>query len=683
MQHALLRRGVASVYLSDRESVFHSPQAADLVHWLAAVAQPQDVRLARAALATRLLARTGDELDALARDDDTLDAHLAVLAQLHQVWRQRGVLAVLRQTLHRLDLPARWMAQPDGERALTNLLHLGELLQAATDPAEGEAALLRWLVARIQTPRVETDDQVVRLESDADRVQIVTVHKSKGLEYPVVFLPFATALRPVDRRRLTHVRETAPDGSERLRLNVRESDLAVADEERLREDVRLLYVALTRARHALWLGFGRIRSGRQTDPGECCDTHRSALGSLLAGDQPLDGDGWRAVWTQLCTTPPPDALSASPAAPDSPPQPLWCLIAPAPDDTDPLTQPAAPLLPDVQAPRPLRPAQPYLGRFERDWGVGSFSSLVRDLSDPGLSLLAASVRNPAQDEALAPHVGAAAGRLGSEAHAAAAVGAVGANSRFEHRFERGPLAGNFLHDLLEALGQEGFDLSDDTPQGRENAIRLRQQCARAGHGEQAHELLNWMRRVLIQPLGPVGGSLSGVKAPLAEMAFWLPVQALGAAALGQQCHQQVLTPLWQQANRRAPAPALAVPELSARMLNGLLMGFADLVFEHAGRYWVLDYKSNHLGPQPADYSASALAADMARHRYDVQAALYTLALHRLLASRLGAAYRPQQHLGGAIYLYLRGLEGPAGGVCHVPPPFEWLATWSPDHEAVH
>jgi exodeoxyribonuclease V beta subunit len=98
----------------------------------------------------------------------------------------------------------------------------------------------------------------------------------------------------------------------------------------------------------------------------------------------------------------------------------------------------------------------------------------------------------------------------------------------------------------------------------------------------------------------------------------------------------------------------------------MLMGFADLVFEHAGRYWVLDHKSNHLGASGAAYTAEAMVAEMARHRYDVQAALYMLALHRLLQSRLGEAYDPATHLGGAVYLFLRGIDGPAHGVCRVP-----------------
>ena len=104
----------------------------------------------------------------------------------------------------------------------------------------------------------------------------------------------------------------------------------------------------------------------------------------------------------------------------------------------------------------------------------------------------------------------------------------------------------------------------------------------------------------------------------------------------------------------------------------MLMGFADLVFEHAGRYWVLDYKSNHLGPDDSAYTAPALQAAMAHHRYDVQATIYLLALHRLLRQRLGDGYQPAQHLGGAVYYFVRGIHGPTQGVCLLPAPLAAL-----------
>src|SRR5690606_1037952 len=178
-------RGVASVYLSDNESVFAGVEAQDLVLWLQAVAAPRDARAVRAGLATRLLDLTLDELGWLATDDEAFDARWEQLRALQGVWLGQGVLAMLRQTLHQFDLPARWLADTGGERRLTNYLHLAELLQTASAQLEGGQALIRWLATQCAGEGSHSDAQTVRLESDADLVKVVTVHKSKGLEYPL------------------------------------------------------------------------------------------------------------------------------------------------------------------------------------------------------------------------------------------------------------------------------------------------------------------------------------------------------------------------------------------------------------------------------------------------------------------------------------------------------------------
>ncbi len=164
------------------------------------MAEPLDARKLRAGLATRTLGLALDELAALATSDEALDARSLQLRGLHGVWQSQGVLTMLRQTLHQCALPARWLQERGGERRLTNFLHLAELLQDASAQLDGEHALIRWLHDQMQAGRPTGDEQIVRLESDADLVKVVTVHKSKGLEYPVVCLPFACSFREVTRQ---------------------------------------------------------------------------------------------------------------------------------------------------------------------------------------------------------------------------------------------------------------------------------------------------------------------------------------------------------------------------------------------------------------------------------------------------------------------------------------------------
>jgi exodeoxyribonuclease V beta subunit len=195
VRDALRARGVRSVYLSDRGSVYHSPMAAELQRWLAACAAPEDEHLLRAALATPALGLSWAELDALRRDDTGWQTRVQQCRACHETWRRQGVLPMLRRWIHAHGIATRLLAQ-DRERDLTDLLHLAELLQQASPRLDGPQALIRHL-AQLRQDDTDTDEgRRVRLESDEQLVKVVTIHKSKGLEYPLVFLPFASACRP-------------------------------------------------------------------------------------------------------------------------------------------------------------------------------------------------------------------------------------------------------------------------------------------------------------------------------------------------------------------------------------------------------------------------------------------------------------------------------------------------------
>ncbi|WP_027996661.1 exodeoxyribonuclease V subunit beta [Simplicispira psychrophila] len=625
VRRELRRRGVASVYLSDKDSVFDSREAQDLLHWLHAVAEPLDVRRVRAGLATCTVGLSLDELRCLATDDDALDVRSEQLRALHHVWQTQGVLTMLRQTLHQLDLPVRWLKEPDGERRLTNFLHLAELLQVASAQLEGEQALIRWLGQQLQGERGGSDEQIVRLESDADLVKVVTIHKSKGLEYPVVCLPFACSYRAVTRRYTSFLNLADDSGQRHLHLTLTDEALEQADLERQREDLRLLYVALTRARHALWLGFGALKVGNGKD----CTTHHSAAGYWLGGAQPYSAGGWLGPLQALAEGRNDIALHAVEHG--------------LPRDV-PLTK-----LAQRAASAPLHEQPVYSAEFERRWGIGSFSQLVRGVGQSVASHSAVALQRSGDDErALDNPVAVLPTRI------AAAISAA-----VWHQFKRGPVIGNFLHDQMEWLAGEGFALAADTPL----AERLRRRCERGGYSAEADSVIEWLSAVVATPLPSLGTALgtplNALKNVLPEMEFWLPTGQLPASDVDALCCQHLLI-----GHERA-----ALPE---RTLHGMLMGFADLVFEHEGRYWVLDYKSNQLGTEGSAYHLEALAQAMAAHRYDVQAALYLLALHRLLRQRLGDAYDPAQHVGGAIYLFLRGIDGPESGVFTVAPPLELL-----------
>jgi exodeoxyribonuclease V beta subunit len=611
IRRALQRRGIPSVYLSDKDSVTDSEEAADVLRWLSAVANPLDGALARAAYATRTSGLPLAELARLSSDELAWEERVEQLKALHIVWQRQGVLAMLRRFIHELQLPAALLQQPGGERRLTNLLHLAELLQSASRQLDGEQALIRWLAEQIEGGEGGGDERVLRLESDAELVKVVTVHKSKGLEYPLVYLPFAVTARKVERRNRSFFEFSDDDGVRRIDMALTETALELVERARLQEDLRLMYVALTRARHFLWLGVTALSSRKAGDN----TLHESALGYLLTGGSPLPSELMMERWDHACKGC--DAIS----------------IATLDMEMQQLTR-----LSRVEQRPPLLESPQYSGRFERDWSVGSFSSLARRTGPTGIIGSAGPAlvpRDAAQEKLLE----------GADLPAIASAGRV--DDAPWHRFPRGSVPGNFLHEQLEWMGQEGFAIV-----AQENfESRLTRRVERAGWGNRLDDTLAWLREIASTPLPQLNASLSAIESPLPEMEFWFPSERLSTGALDSLCAERLLG-------------GVARPALPERQLHGMLKGFADLVFEHEGRYWVLDYKSNALGAGDGAYHQSALVAAMADHRYDIQGAIYMLALHRLLQSRLGERYDPAEHLGGAIFLFLRGIANTQTRGCY-------------------
>ncbi len=599
IRQALQQRQVASVYLSDKDSVIDSVEAHDVLRWLQALANPLDGTLARAAFATTTAGLPLVELAHLAADELAWEERVEQLKALHVVWQRQGVLAMLRRFIHELGLPAKLLAETGGERALTNLLHLAELLQSASATLDGEQALIRWLAEQIEGLGEGGDERVLRLESDAALVKVVTVHKSKGLEYPLVYLPFAVTARKADKRNRSFL-EVTDHGARRIDMAMDANTLALVDEARLEEDLRLLYVAATRARHCLWMGAAALPSLKKGE-NKLAD---SALGYLLGGGAQIAAVDLFTRW---------EALRSGVAS-------IQVSVLDAPGPETPLDRQ------DVAA--PLVDALDFAAQFERNWTVGSFTSLARQSS-------AAPMR--AQEA-----------NLLEEDHRPERVRT---DEAPWHRFPRGSMPGNFLHEQLEWMAAQGFASADD-PQFD---AWLGQRCERAGWGNRKDDAIAWLRAVAGTTLPRANVALAQLSVVLPEMEFWFPSEQLEVAKLDALCRDSLLP----------GCPRQPLPE---RELHGMLKGFADLVFEHEGRYWVLDYKSNALGPGDAAYHAQALAMGMAAHRYDIQGAIYMLAVHRLLRSRLGDGYDPSTQLGGALFFFLRGIGNEQTRGCHWIPP---------------
>jgi exodeoxyribonuclease V beta subunit len=611
----LSARGVRSVYLSDKDSVFAAQEAHDVLTWLKACAEPDVERPLRAALACITLNLSLAELERLNQDELAWEARVMQFRHYRELWRKQGVLPMLRRLLHDFQLPQTLILRSDGERVLTNLLHLSELLQQAAAELDGEQALIRHLSEHLALSGQAGEEQILRLESDEQLVKVVTIHKSKGLEYPLVFLPFVCSAKPVDGSRLPlHYHDAT--GKAQVTLKPTAELIVQADDERLAEDLRLLYVALTRAQHACWLGVTDLKRGNNNSS----VLHLSALGYLLGGGVPLAESAGLKRWLEDLQQDCP-ALSYG----EMPEATVEHYHPPRNDATL-----LAPLIPKRKA--------------SENWWIASYSALrIGDSMSVGTDEAPESpqAQKLFDDERLDPQ-------------APREVVAGGADI---HRFPRGPNPGTFLHGLLEWAGDEGFTA---TPKAVEDAIARR--CNRRGWEGWITALSDWLQHLLTSPLHIGGGQAPVVFEQLThyrvEMEFWFASHKVDVLKLDE---------LVRQYTHNGVARVAAEPVL----LNGMFKGFIDLTFEHDGRYYVADYKSNWLGVDDAAYTEQAMEQSILDNRYDLQYVLYLLALHRQLKARL-ADYDYDRHVGGALYLFLRGTRAPSQGVYFARPPKELI-----------
>jgi exodeoxyribonuclease V beta subunit len=621
MRQALAALGVDSIELS-QASVFATGVAEELVQVLAAVLEPGHDRVRRAALATTLMGRDAAAIAALDDDEPAQLALLERFAAWRERWLARGVGVMLRQWMADEGVAGRLLAQSAGERRLTDLRHLCEVLHEASFEHPAPEALLRWLQARRQDPRNDEETQL-RLESDRDLVRIVTIHKSKGLEYPLVFLPFAwdaDSGGPVDAKALEYHDDEgrpvvdyrglagAPDDADDIRHRIAQ--------ERAAEDLRLLYVALTRAVHRCTVVIGAYAVGNSTK------RSRAALPHWLVDERGIDPAGWlqsppevaetMARWHALADANP--GLIAVSAMPDEAPRPL-----------PPHAAQTASIV--MREPAPTVPPA---------WRLGSYSSLMQGARHEGAAI-DHDARAPARGDAIA---------------AAADI-----DEDDILRFARGPVAGECLHAVFE---QADFTRAESWPPAVERALQDHFPDDPAQRPRQRRQLLRMLGDVLGTPLDALDRPLCLTGVPtsrrVAELEFHLPSPQLDLRKLREMLARRGAT--------------IAVGD--GGRLAGYLRGFIDLVFEQEGRFHVVDWKSNHLGERPADYAQATMAAEMTRHGYHLQGLLYAVAVHRLLRRRI-AGYRFDTHFGGVHYLFVRGMrpgwrqpDGRASGVFRLP-----------------
>lgn len=593
VRRALLDLGVPSVQHS-RDSVFDTPEALELEQVLLAIAEPRREDIVRAALLTDVLGDDGTVLGTLLENDHAWEQILQEFSDYHRLWREQGFIRMFRYLLSRRGVYGRLLAFRDGERRLTNVLHLAELLQAASVNRRLTLdGLVQWLAAERADPTTDEDSRQLRLESDAALVKIVTIHKSKGLEYPLVFCPFLWDGKLGSKNQaLISVHEQQPGGAYHAVLDLgtaeQEQRRCVALREELAENLRLAYVALTRAKLRCYVIWGRINQAEDTalawllhGGADDLEVHREQF--TLLDDTPL--------WTALQ-----DWAAAAPGA-------VHCEVLPDPETT--------PYRPTAQRAQPLAACE-FRGRIHYGWRFTSFTALHTRHS----SEIASDY----------------------DAEPAFATEALDSNALTVFTFPRGTSAGRCLHAIFERL-----DFSADATQIERT---VSDHLLRYGFATTWSAVITAaISRTLHAPLDGPGVTLAQVLPGkrLTEMEFMYRVKQLDASALQRRLAAH------------GGEWGTLLGSLDFLPLQGFMRGFIDLVFEANGRAYLVDYKSNWLGNHIADYAPQHLATAMTAGGYHLQYLIYTVALHRYLRWRR-PDYDYDRHIGGVRYLFLRGID---------------------------
>jgi exodeoxyribonuclease V beta subunit len=627
IKNALSAVEVASVFLA-RKSVFATPIAVDLFRLLKALSQPTDERLLKAALMSELFTFDAQQLDNLFNDESRWQDVLEQRFYWHQTWQKHGLIRAINQVLQHFDVEQGLIKhQADGLRRVTDLRHLTELLQQQSLQLVGEAQLIHWFESCLLEPDHNNDNQQIRLESDANLVQIITLHSSKGLEFPLVFMPFASSFKTAQQA-LYH------NDQQQLEVDflIQEQNLQKADFERLAEDIRLFYVAVTRAVYYCSIGVWNISLGKSK---KISGFGQSALGSLLmsAKDGP-DQDPEQGISDQHIA----QQIQALAAKCDLSYRAFTQVQSAAPQVD--ITQSRDAELGQLKALQLKKP-------ISRAWRLTSYSAISSqqvhlDMPAPGQDEGQDQVIDSAQGEQLAEQ---------------SAQNSELAQNPFS--FERGANAGSFLHGVLENI---------DLQKPEQLAEVITQQSTWFGIGDEWHNCLeNWLTDVLLAPFSrpAEGAKQTTTQIPSISLAQLSPKQVKVEMEFHMPLHEVKVGDFNCIINKYYKQHAR---DYQFEQLNGMIKGFIDLMFEFEGKFYVADYKSNHLGDSYEHYHYSAMEEAMTGHDYHLQAILYILALHRWLKHKL-PNYDYKTHIGGAYYLFIRGMSQatPGNGVYFVLP----------------
>jgi exodeoxyribonuclease V beta subunit len=630
-------KGVPSVLYSTG-NIFDSHEAMETEKILISISEPANINSLKAAFVMDMRGGSAEKLVSVNQDHLWWEGQLNRGQEYYRIWHQYGFMRMFRFFMANENVKERLLSFPDGERRLTNVLHLAEILHhASIEKNLGITGLVKWLAKQRDPSSARLEEHQLRLESDENAVKIVTIHKSKGLEYPVVFCPFGWESAAAGANEIIfHDIQQDMQLTYDLGTESQTKHRVLAQREILAENLRLLYVALTRAKHRCYLTWGRINTAETSAMAYLLHGSGVSIGDIQNDDfagllkayltQKTEAELFedlnrlvRRSKGRISLIPLPAASERSYSPPNEPAERLSC--------------------------------RNFWGNIDHTWKISSYSSLVSsqaaDIDLPDYDSDPAAVRYsslPLSGDAYLPE-----------------------DRRFDNifSFPGGARAGIFFHDLMEHI--------DFAVSSLKNIRKM------VGRKLQEHGFeKEWQKTicsVIVDvlkaglPPGRKEFSLSEISLShrINEMEFYFPLNPIKPRTL-----QKVFK---SESNYRLGSD---YPRKSAKLdfapSTGFMKGFIDMIFYRQGKFYLVDWKSNHLGSTLENYTPDSLQGVMMENFYILQYHLYTLALYRHLRQRK-PDFDYETEFGGVFYIFFRGVaETPHGtyGVFEDRPPLSLI-----------
>ena len=605
----LQKLGIASVYLSDQSSVFDSHVAVELLRILKACLNVAERPILNA-IATALFGLNAADIHQIQQNEADWQRWADSFAQYQQTWQRQGILVMLHQILLEQGISERLLSQATGERDLTDFLHLAEILQQAATLHESEAALLSWFEKQIQGEGRQ--EAQIRLESERQLVKIVTIHKSKGLEYDLVWLPFLAVPSKDPSKKDINI-YYSKERDETL-WDMENRNLNALYEETFAEELRLLYVALTRAKYQMAFAL----------PAQF-DKKWNALHYVLSQGE---------IGKEIALSAPKDTEIL-----------LQAFKEKMKDNVEICTKPNLEDFPalSINTKNDELKAAEFTGNIEQDWRITSFTSIEQAHRRQHYFTESAGKKHAVFDDAK---------DYNSQNAIEMSTALLRENESNILDLPRGKQVGTALHRHFENCHFSDLANTEEIDKLRQS-LQLDETFT--------EPLQNWLQQISHTPFSnEIGIALADLanKDCIKEMPFYLAIRE----------HFDV------EAFNRALKAYHHLPSepLQFEQIQGMVRGSIDLVFRHNGKYYLVDYKSNFLGSTLADYNEDELKKEMLHSHYDWQYLIYTLALHRYLQSVV-PDYDYARDFGGVFYLFLRGMNGePQSGVFYDRPSVELI-----------